>query len=377
MAVWVDPILPSNRKKQEEKNVIDVKNLVKQYGDHVAVNDLTFHVDKGQIYGFLGANGAGKSTTMNMMTGYLAPTGGTIVINGHDIMEEPEAAKASIGYLPEIPPLYVDMTVLEYLDFCAELKKLPKATRESQVDQVIELVHIEDVANRLIKNLSKGYRQRVGLAQAILGMPPVIILDEPTVGLDPRQIIEIREIIRGLGKDHTVILSSHIMQEVSAVCDHVMIIAKGKLVATGSPEELSKMLAGDNTYRMTIKGEKETIETALKKIPEIRSVSFSDSSEEGCLDVVVKADESKDIREDMFMELAASRCPVMQMSHENVSLEDIFLELTENADASAESAAKEPEKDTTESEQDAEESKKDSKGSDSEGSGVKLEKEEA
>ena len=364
--------------------MIDVKNLVKRYGDHVAVNDLTFHVDKGQIYGFLGANGAGKSTTMNMMTGYLSPTGGTIVINGHDIMEEPEAAKASIGYLPEIPPLYMDMTVLEYLDFCAELKRLPKASREHSVDEVIEMVHIEDVANRLIKNLSKGYKQRVGLAQAILGMPPVIILDEPTVGLDPRQIIEIREIIRSLGKDHTVILSSHIMQEVSAVCDHVMIIAKGKLVATGSPEELSRMLAGDNTYRMTIKGEKERIEEALGKIPEIKSVSFGDSSDEGCLEVVVKADDSKDIREDMFMELAASRCPVMQMSHESVSLEDIFLELTENAETAAPPASEEKEEagnregsEETEEAGDGSSDPGDTSEKESETSGVDLKKEEA
>ncbi|MBO4390996.1 MAG: ABC transporter ATP-binding protein [Lachnospiraceae bacterium] len=314
--------------------MIDVKNLVKRYGDHVAVDNLTFHVEKGQIYGFLGANGAGKSTTMNMMTGYLSPTGGQIVINGHDITEEPEEAKKSIGYLPEIPPLYMDMTVLEYLDFCSELKKLPKASREDEVDRVIAMVHIEDVANRLIKNLSKGYRQRVGLAQAILGMPPVIILDEPSVGLDPRQIIEIREIIRSLGQEHTVILSSHIMQEVSAVCDHVLIIAKGKLVATGSPAELAKMLAGDNTYRMTIKGAQDTIEAALNKIPEVKSVSFSSSEEEGCLSVLVKAEDTKDIREDMFMELAAVRCPVMQMSHESASLEDIFLELTEGKTAS-------------------------------------------
>ena len=203
--------------------MIEVKNLVKDYGGHLAVDHLNFTIEDGQIYGFLGPNGAGKSTTMNIMTGYIGATEGDVLINGHNILEEPEEAKKCIGYLPELPPLYVDMTVMEQLEFAAELKRIPKKERKSAIGEVVALAKLEDVQGRLIRNLSKGYRQRVGLAQAVLGMPPVIILDEPTVGLDPKQIIEIRDMIRELGEKHTVILSSHILSEVSAVCDHILI----------------------------------------------------------------------------------------------------------------------------------------------------------
>ena len=205
--------------------MIEVKNLVKKYGDHTAVDHLSFTVEKGQIYGFLGPNGAGKSTTMNIMTGYLGATDGEVLINGHDILKEPEAAKKSIGYLPELPPLYMDMTVMEYLKFSTELKKIKKEDREAEIEKALKLVKLADVQDRLIKNLSKGYKQRVGLAQAILGFPEIIILDEPTVGLDPKQIIEIRELIRELAKEHTVILSSHILAEIREVCDYIMIIS--------------------------------------------------------------------------------------------------------------------------------------------------------
>lgn len=215
--------------------MIEVKNLVKKYGDHTAVDHLSFTVEKGQIYGFLGPNGAGKSTTMNIMTGYLGATDGEVLINGHDILKEPEAAKKSIGYLPELPPLYMDMTVMEYLKFSTELKKIKKEDREAEIEKALKLVKLADVQDRLIKNLSKGYKQRVGLAQAILGFPEIIILDEPTVGLDPKQIIEIRELIRELAKEHTVILSSHILAEIREVCDYIMIISKGKLVASDTP----------------------------------------------------------------------------------------------------------------------------------------------
>ena len=215
--------------------MIEVKNLVKKYGSHLAVDHLNFTVDTGQIYGFLGPNGAGKSTTMNIMTGYLGATEGEVLINGHNILEEPEAAKKCIGYLPEMPPLYTDMKVKEYLRFVAELKKIPKKERQEQIEKVMLMVKIMDVQDRLIKNLSKGYKQRVGLAQAILGFPEIIILDEPTVGLDPKQIIEIRELIRELAKEHTVILSSHILAEIQEVCDYIMIISKGKLVASDTP----------------------------------------------------------------------------------------------------------------------------------------------
>ena len=221
--------------------MIEVKHLTKKYGTHLAVDDLSFTIEKGRIYGFLGPNGAGKSTTMNIMTGYIGASSGEVIINGHNILEEPEKAKKCIGYLPEIPPLYLDMTVSEYLYFAAELKKIPKADRNAQVIKVMELIKLVDMKDRLIKNLSKGYRQRTGLAAAILDFPDIIILDEPTVGLDPKQIIEIRELIRTLAKDHTVILSSHILAEVQEICDDILIISKGKLIAEGSPDELEEL----------------------------------------------------------------------------------------------------------------------------------------
>ena len=243
--------------------MIEVKNLVKKYGDHTAVDHLNFTVEKGKIYGFLGPNGAGKSTTMNMITGYIASTEGEILIDGHNILDEPKVAKKKIGYLPEIPPLYQDMTVLEYLKFAAELKAIPKEKREKNIKEVMSTTKLEDMKRRLIKNLSKGYKQRVGLAQALLGYPEVIILDEPTVGLDPKQIIEIRDLIKSLGQKHTVILSSHILSEVSAVCDHVLIIDKGKLVASDTPENLSKVMTGMNSLELTVKGEEAVIRDAL------------------------------------------------------------------------------------------------------------------
>ena len=235
--------------------MIEVKNLVKKYGDHIAVDHLSFTVEEGHIYGFLGPNGAGKSTTMNMITGYIGPTEGSIMINGHDMLENPEEAKKCIGYLPEIPPLYVDMTVREYLNFVAELKKLEKGRRNKYVEEAMETTGITAQQSRLIRNLSKGYRQRVGFAQAVLGYPEIIILDEPTVGLDPKQIIEIRDLIKELGKNHTVILSSHILSEISAVCDHIFIISKGKLVAGDSTENLMKQMSGAQEIELLIKGD--------------------------------------------------------------------------------------------------------------------------
>ena len=233
--------------------MIEVKNLTKRYGKHLAVDNLSFTVEKGQIYGFLGPNGAGKSTTMNIMTGYLGATSGEVLINGHDILREPQEAKKCIGYLPEQPPLYMEMTVWEYLNFAAELKKIPKDEVKKQIEKVVKLTRLEEVQDRLIHNLSKGYKQRVGLAQAILGFPEIIILDEPTVGLDPKQIIEIRELIRTLAKNHTVILSSHILAEVREVCDYVMIIAKGKLVASDTPENLENLMSGTGHVELEAK----------------------------------------------------------------------------------------------------------------------------
>lgn len=308
--------------------MIEVTNLTKRYGSHVAVNHLSFRVEKGQIYGFLGPNGAGKSTTMNILTGYLAPTEGTVTIDGTDIQKEPEEAKKKIGYLPEIPPLYTEMTVEEYLKFAAELKKIPKAERKEQVEQVMEMTQITDMRGRLIRNLSKGYRQRVGLAQAILGNPEVIILDEPSVGLDPKQIIEIRDLIRKLGENHTVILSSHILSEVSAVCDHIMIISHGQLVASDSPEGLQKLMSGTPELLLTVKGDYEAVKDALAGAADVDTVENLGETEEHCAKIKITAKENADIREDVFYVLAAAKLPILEMHKEQKSLEDIFLELT-------------------------------------------------
>lgn len=324
--------------------MIEVKNLTKKYGNHVAVDDLSFSVEKGQIYGFLGPNGAGKSTTMNILTGYLAATKGTVVVNGKDVQKEPEEAKKSIGYLPELPPLYVDMTVGEYLKFVAELKKVPKEEREKQISEVMEMTQITDKKDRLIKNLSKGYRQRVGLAQAILGYPEVIILDEPTVGLDPKQIIEIRDLIRKLGENHTIILSSHILSEVSAVCDHIMIIAHGRLVASDSPEGLQKLMSGTMEIKLCIKGNYEKVVNALEYImDDIAGVEKLEDSEEGCVQCLVTAKEGVDIREALFYALADAKLPILSMQHIEKSLEDIFLELTEDVQSEETEETKAPE----------------------------------
>ena len=311
--------------------MIEVRNLVKKYGNHVAVDHLNFTVEKGKIYGFLGPNGAGKSTTMNMITGYIASTEGDILIDGHNILEEPEEAKKRIGYLPEMPPLYQDMTVREYLEFAAELKAIPREKKKTNIEEVMSTTKIEDVKNRLIKNLSKGYKQRVGLAQALLGYPEMIILDEPTVGLDPKQIIEIRDLIKGLGRKHTVILSSHILSEVSAVCDHVLIIDKGRLVASDSPENLSKLMAGDNSLELTIKGGEEDIRKAFDMVENVQEIIYHDSLVKGACDVTVKVSGEQDIRENIFFALAEMKCPILKMQSGNMSLEEVFLKLTDDA----------------------------------------------
>lgn len=310
--------------------MIEVKNLVKRYGDHTAVDHLSFQIEKGKIYGFLGPNGAGKSTTMNIITGYIASTEGQVVIDGHDILDEPEAAKKCIGYLPEQPPLYFDMTVLEYLKFAADLKKVPKDKRNSMVDEVMEMVKITDMKNRLIKNLSKGYRQRVGLAQAILGYPEVIILDEPTVGLDPKQIIEIRSLIKNLKKKHTVILSSHILSEVSAVCDYVLIISHGKLVASDTPDNLGKLAEGSNNLTMLVKGARLQIRQILEEVEGVKSIDITADKEQDVWNVKVSTEENTDIREQVFYKMAENNCPILEMQSKKVSLEEIFLELTDS-----------------------------------------------
>ena len=312
--------------------MIEVRNLVKKYGNHVAVNHLNFTVEKGKIYGFLGPNGAGKSTTMNMITGYIASTEGEIMIDGHNILEEPEVAKKKIGYLPEIPPLYLDMTVQEYLSFAAELKGISKEKRKSNIEEVMSTTKVTEVKYRLIKNLSKGYRQRVGLAQALLGYPEIIILDEPTVGLDPKQIIEIRDLIKNLGRKHTVILSSHILSEVSAVCDQVLIIDKGRLVASDTPENLGKVMSETNSLELTVKGQESEIRKALDMVENIQEVIYHDSLVKGACDFTIKLSGDMDMRENIFFALAEVKCPILKMQSSNMSLEEVFLKLTDDAE---------------------------------------------
>lgn len=304
--------------------MIEIDNLVKKYGEHVAVDHLSLTVEPGKIYGFLGPNGAGKSTTMNIITGYLGATSGTVTINGHDIFKEPEEAKKCVGYLPEIPPLYTDMTVLEYLNFVAELKKLEKGLRKRYVEEAMETTGILDVKNRMIRNLSKGYRQRVGFAQAILGYPEIIILDEPTVGLDPKQILEIRELIRKLGETKTVIISSHILAEISAVCDCVMIISHGKLVACDSIAHLEESANSENKLMLTVKGDDEKTESALIGVKGIESVVKTGKNR-----FEVTFADGADAREEIFFAMADIRQPIISMEYEQVTLENIFLRLTE------------------------------------------------
>ena len=306
--------------------MIEIDNLVKKYGEHVAVDHLSLTVEPGKIYGFLGPNGAGKSTTMNIITGYLGATSGTVTINGHDIFKEPEEAKKCVGYLPEIPPLYTDMTVLEYLNFVAELKKLEKGLRKRYVEEAMETTGILDVKNRMIRNLSKGYRQRVGFAQAILGYPEIIILDEPTVGLDPKQIIEIRDLIRKLGEEHTVILSSHILTEISAVCDHVFIISKGKLVASDSTENLLEQMSGAQEIELIVRSESARAQELLEEIEYVEHVQIKDEQEGR---ILVRAKTGTDVREEVFRQMAENHIPVLEMRTVTKSLEDIFLQITQ------------------------------------------------
>lgn len=311
----------------------------------MAIDHLNFKIEKGQVYGFLGPNGAGKSTTMNIMTGYLGATEGEVLIDGHDILKEPNEAKKHIGYLPEIPPLYVDMQVMEYLEFAAELKGIPKQQRESAIDEVIQMAKLEDVKLRLIRNLSKGYRQRVGLAQAILGFPEIIILDEPTVGLDPKQIIEIRELIRKLAKKHTVILSSHILAEVREVCDYIMIISKGKLVASDTPENLERYLGESGLIEIETRTEASKVKEVLKNVPGIEKVSLKiDAS--GITSGQIREKRGQDIREELFTTFAEKKMPLLKLNPVQVSLEDVFMELTQSDKAAEEFArkAKEAEK---------------------------------
>lgn len=308
--------------------MIEVNNLVKRYGNHTAVDHLSFTVEKGQVLGFLGPNGAGKSTTMNIITGYISATEGTVTVNGLDVFEEPEEVKKMIGYLPEFPPLYPDMTVREYLNFAADIKKVKKSEKADMIKDIMESTKITPMANRLIKHLSKGYKQRVGLAQAIMGYPELIILDEPTVGLDPKQIIEIRDLIRELSKNHTIILSSHIMQEVSAVCDTILIIDKGKLVVMDTPDNLIQHFGNTGDLSLTVRGPKDTIINALEKLQGINKVEEKDSHEEGTVNLNVFCEENTDVRERIFYAMYEAGTPLLEMQAQHLTLEDIYLMVT-------------------------------------------------
>ena len=310
--------------------MIEVRNLTKQYGQRKAIDNISFSINAGEIVGFLGPNGAGKTTTMNIMTGFIAATSGEVTIDGIDVVAEPERAKANIGYLPDTPPVYLDMRVEEYLNFVANIKGVKRSQRKDMVNYVMTQVSIDDIPRRLIKNLSRGYRQRVGLAQAMLGNPKVIIMDEPTIGLDPKQIIEMRDVVKNLGKKHTVILSSHIMQEVSAVCDRMMIINRGKIVAAGTPESLSDNITkGANRMQVRVKGDRQQVLNALTEFSVIKTISAEAGGETGTVDLVLAGENGGDIREPIFRCMSKSNFPILLMKSTELSLEEIFLSLTD------------------------------------------------
>lgn len=308
--------------------LIEVSHLVKKYGKHVAVNDISFTVKEGEILGFLGPNGAGKSTTMNMMTGYLSSTSGTIKIGGVDILENPIEAKKNIGYLPEIPPLYLDMTVREYLVFVAKLKGMKKADIPAHIDEILEKIEITHVQKRLIKNLSKGYKQRVGLASALVGNPKLLILDEPTVGLDPKQIIEIRNLIKDLSTKHTIILSSHILSEISAICDKIMIINHGNMVAIDSPKNLEHLFSHNIRTVLRLRSIDDAFISKIKEIEGVNNVHTLETVEEGTVELAVEANQNLDIREQLFKLCYETGHILLMMQSEHISLEDIFLKAT-------------------------------------------------
>ena len=307
--------------------MIEVRNLTKHYGDKIAVNDISFTVEDGEILGFLGPNGAGKSTTMNMLTGYISSTSGTALINGIDILDDPIKAKANIGYLPEIPPLYIDMTVKSYLNFIFDLKKC-KLPRKAHLSDICELCKVTDVKDRIIKHLSKGYKQRVGLAQALIGNPPVLVLDEPTVGLDPKQIIEIRNLIKKHGRTHTVILSSHILSEIQAVCDRVIIINKGEIAADDTADNLSKKISADHRLIVRIEGKKDEILYELRKIPGIKYVRADMEREPGVYEYEMEAEEGTDLRREVNKVVQEHGWAILLMKSSELTLEDIFLKIT-------------------------------------------------
>ncbi len=307
--------------------MLKVNHLVKRYGSKFAVDDVSFSVERGEILGFLGPNGAGKTTTMNIITGYLSSTQGTVSVDGYEILEDPIAVKSRIGYLPEQPPLYMDMTVKEYLNFVYELKKV-KLPRQKHIEEICETVKISNVYNRLIRNLSKGYKQRVGVAQALLGSPELLILDEPTVGLDPKQIIDIRNLIKELGKSHTVILSSHILPEVQAICERVIVINEGKIVADDSTDRLAHTMSNERGISVRIEGPVTEIHSAIRDLPGVKSCDPLGERETGVFEYLVEPVDDADVRRSIFSLAAKRNWPILGMKSTEMSLEEIFLKLT-------------------------------------------------
>lgn len=308
--------------------MVEVKNLTKRYGQVKAVNNISFTAGKGEILGFLGPNGAGKTTTMNVITGYMPATSGSVKVAGIDVMEEPAKAKKKIGYLPEQPPLYADMTVWEQLCFAAELKKVDRSERRRHIEELMDMVAIGDVKNRLIKNLSKGYRQRVGLAQALVGAPEVLILDEPTIGLDPKQIIDIRNLIKSLAGSRTIILSSHILPEVSAICERVVIINKGVIAAIDTPQNLSQLFGGTARTSVIVEGPSDEVKRIISKIKGVTGIETRNTGDSGSYNYIIEAGKGVDVRKPLFFAMAEAGHPILEMKPIGVSLEDVFLQLT-------------------------------------------------
>ena len=316
----------------EEKQVIKVENVTKKYGNFVAVNDISFEINDHEVVGFLGPNGAGKSTTMNMITGFIEPTKGKIIVDGYDISKSTKKAKASIGYMPEGVPLYYDLTVKEFINYMADLKNVKRKEKKDEVEKVMQETGLIDVQNKLTKNLSRGYKQRVSLAGALIGNPDVLILDEPTVGLDPRQIAEIRELIKSLGKKHTVILSSHILSEVSQICERVIIIDHGKIVAVDTPEHLEKETQNDNRIVITVEETKNKLQDVCKNIKDIKSVKLLNNNDDGTVKYLIIAKADSDVRKELFNELPKNDITIFELKNDQNTLEDAFLHIINEKD---------------------------------------------
>ena len=311
--------------------MIEVKNITKKYGSFKAVENLSFEIKEGEIVGLLGQNGAGKSTTMNMITGYIEPTEGEIIVEGYDISKKPKKAKAQIGYMPEGVPLYSDLTVKEFVTYMAELKKVDRKERKEKVNKIIEQTGLKDVESELTRNLSRGYKQRVSMAGALVGEPKILILDEPTVGLDPKQVTEIRALIKELGKTHTVILSSHILSEVSQICNKVIIINKGKLVAIDTPENLEKKVSNNNTY-VTVEDTENKMDTIKEKIKEIKSMKLVKENEDGTKQYILESEKDVDLRKVIFTEFAKENITIFELKQADATLEDAFIKLIEGGE---------------------------------------------